>query len=234
MDKEVNISQGNGKRFNSSDDEEPNTEDFKVGGRDRASESDIMGSSDAEGTISRRNKGRLTSSESESDEKASDAEGFDEKDINDDAEEGDVASLSVPKENENVEGHVSKNYKERGAAEVCREQCKIGDEAEDSDVENSEPENKVEKESDSEIHETGSTIEGSSSEEEEDEEDYCPGGYHPINTGDFLNERLNEEYYQSFTNMPAYQFRSSYPVKFNHHNFLVLKSNLDSLFYLKG
>ena len=86
MDKEVNISQGNGKRFNSSDDEEPNTEDFKVGGRDRASESDIMGSSDAEGTISRRNKGRLTSSESESDEQASDAEDFDEKDINDDCQ----------------------------------------------------------------------------------------------------------------------------------------------------
>ena len=209
MDKEVNISQGNGNRFNSSDDEEPNAEDFKVGGRDRASESDIMGSSDAEGTISRRNKGRLTSSESESDEKASDAEGFDEKDINDDAEEGDVASLSVPKENENVEGNVSRNYKERGAAEVGSEQYKIGDEAENSDVENAEPEDMVEKEGDSGIHETGSKLKGSSSEEEEDKEDYCPGGFHPINTGDFLNERLNKEYSQSFTNMPAFKFLSS-------------------------
>ena len=204
MDKEVDISQGNGNMFNSSDDEEPNTEDFKVGGRDRASESDIMGSSDVEGTISRRNKGRLTSPESESDEQASDAEGSDVEDIYDagDAEEGDVASLSVLKENENVEGNVSRNYKERGAAEVGSEQCKIGDEAEDSDVENAEPEDKVEKESDSGIHETGSKLEGSSS-EEEDEEDYCPGGYHPINTGDFLNERLNEGYSQSFTNMPV-------------------------------
>ena len=75
---------------------------------------------------------------------------------------------------------------------------------------NSEPEDKVEKESDSGIHEKGSTLEGSSSEEEEDEEDYCPGGYHPINTGDFLNERLNEEYSQSFTNMLAL---SSYLVR---------------------
>ena len=205
MDKEVNISQGNGNMFNSSDDEELNVEDFKVGDRDRASESDIMGSSDVEGTISRRNKGRLTSSESESDEQASDAEGSDVEDINDvgDAEEGDVASLSVLKENENVEGNVSRSYKERDAAEVGSEQCKIGDEAEDSDVENAEPEDKVEKESDSGIHETGSKLEGSSSEEEEDEEDYCPGGYHPINTGDFLNERLNEGYSQSFTNMPV-------------------------------
>ena len=211
MDKEVNISQGNGNRFNSSDDEEPNAEDFKVGGRDRASESDIMGSSDVEGTISRRPKGRLTSSESESDEQASDAEGSDVEDINDAgvAEEGDVASLSVLKESENVKGNVSRNYKECGAAEVGSEQCKIGDEAEDSDVENSEPEDKVEKEGDSGIHETGSKLEGSSSEEEEDEEDYCPGGYHPINTGDFLNERLNKEYSQSFTNMPAFKFLSS-------------------------
>ena len=210
MDKEVNISQGNGNRFNSSDDEEPNAEDFKVGGRDRASESDIMGSSDAEGTISRRNKGRLTLSESESDEQASDAEGFDEKAINDYAKEGDVASLSVLKENENVERNVSRNYKERGAAEVGSEQYKIGDEAENSDVQNAEPEDKVEKEGDSGIHETGSKLEGSSSEEEEDEEDYCPGGYHPINTGDLLNERLNEEYSQSFINMPA---ESSYLVR---------------------
>ena len=113
--------EGYDNRFNSSDDEEPNAEDFKVGGRDRASESDIMGSSDVEGTISRRNKGRLTSSESESDEQASDAEGSDVEDINDagDAEEGDVASFYVPKENENVEGKVSRNYKERGATEVA-------------------------------------------------------------------------------------------------------------------
>ena len=69
-------------------------------------------------------------------------------------------------------------------------------------MENAEPEDKVEKEGDSGIHEKGSTLEGSSSEEGEDEEDYCPGGYHPINSGDFLNERLNEEYSQSFTNMP--------------------------------
>ena len=222
MDVEVNISQGNGNMFNY---EEPNAEDFKFGDRDRASESDIMGSSDVEGTISRRTKGRLTSSESESDEQASDAEGSDVEDINDAgvAEEGDVASLSVLKANENVERNVSKNYKECGAAE-----------AEDSDVEDAEPEDKVEKEGDSGIHEMGSKLEGSSSEEEEDEEDYCPGGYHRINTGDFLNERLNEEYYQSFTNMAAYQFLSSYPVKFNHHNFLVLKRNLDSLFYLIG
>ena len=125
MDKEVNIFQGNGNRFNSSDDEKPNTEDFKVGGRDRASDSDIMGSSDVEGTISRRPKGRLTSSESESDERASDAEGSDVEDINDAgvAEEGDVASLFVLKENENVERNVSRNYKERGAAEVGSEQC---------------------------------------------------------------------------------------------------------------
>ena len=54
--------EGYDNRFNSSDDEEPNAEDFKVGGRDRASECDIMGSLDAEGSISRRNKGRLTSS----------------------------------------------------------------------------------------------------------------------------------------------------------------------------
>ena len=56
-------------------------------------------------------------------------------------------------------------------------------------MENAEPEVKVQKESDSGIHESGSKLEGSSSEEEEDEEDYCPGGYHPINTGDFLNQR---------------------------------------------
>ena len=171
---------------------------------DRASESDTMGSLDVEGTISRWSKGRSTSSESESDEQASGAEGSDVEDINDAgvAEEGDVASLSVLKENENVEGNVSRNYKERGAAEVGSEQYKIGDEAENSDVENAEPEDKVEKEGDSGIHEKGSTLEGSSSEEGEDEEDYCPGGYHPINSGDFLNERLNEEYSQSFTNMP--------------------------------
>ena len=205
MDVEVNISQGNGNMFNSSDDEEPNAEDFKVGGRDRASESDIMGPSGVEGTFSRRNKGRLTSSDSESDEQASDVEGSDVEDINDagDAEEGDVASLSVLKEIENVEGNVSRNYKERGAAQVGSEQCEIGDESEYSDVENAEPEDKVEKETGSGIHETGSKLEVSSSEEEEDEEDYCPGGYHPINTGDFLNERLNEGYSQSFTNMPV-------------------------------
>ena len=113
--------EGYDNRFNSSDDEEPNTEDFKVGGRDRASESDIMGPSGVEGTFSRRNKGRLTSSDSESDEQASDVEGSDVEDINDagDAEEGDVASFYVPKENENVEGKVSRNYKERGATEVA-------------------------------------------------------------------------------------------------------------------
>ena len=66
-----------------------------------------------------------SSSESESDEQASGAEGSDVEDINDAgvAEEGDVASLSVLKENENVEGNVSRNYKERGAAEVGSEQC---------------------------------------------------------------------------------------------------------------
>ena len=71
---------------------------------------------------------RSTSSEwfkSESDEQASDTEGSDVEDINDagNAKEGDVASSSVLKESENVKGNVSRNYKERGAAEVGSEQC---------------------------------------------------------------------------------------------------------------
>ena len=61
------------------------------------------------------------------------------------------------------------------------------DAVEESDEEDYHTGDAVE-ESDPEADERGSEVMEDLSEEEEDEEDYCPGGYHPISSGDLLKD----------------------------------------------